>query len=335
MDYTIWNNWFNKSKLNYEKEKYEMDKGKGKIYPIVEAPNFLDNVKKPITLRNLRYKCFQMKLPCFEVDEELSNIISKTKNKIYLRELPFDCFFVNVNLKEGFQGLLIHHIIKEGKQHILIHYRKEGENGFGMFGEIYLGLKNVKDYKFVKYQDRGLIDYCHGGESNKSFKERLNEKEKNLFNNIMIERKEIEMWVCNFLDVINHPDVEIVKFNNKYENDDKRIQRGKSIKPSCIIVIKIKGKLYRYLNKDYKNINKPLSYSFWVRGHYIHFWNKKRWCKVYSLNDEQLAKQGYQKDSKGTISKWKFPFIKCKGRSKPILKNYILKQKKETITNLD
>ncbi len=331
IDFLIWNNWYNKTKSNYlnENEEYviESNVDGGKLYPIIESPFFLRHLEKVkeqknmLTLRDLRYLCMNSKPPNFQVEEKLSTMFFSTNNKVYRRELPFDCFFVNVNLGEGFKGLLIHKSIFNGEESIQIHYRKEDNEGFGFFGEIDFNQYsiNLNKFTYMGYGKNGLENIKKHNLSTKEIQEKA---------------KSIIIWVCNFLDSINHPDIEIIEIKNKFDNDAKRIKRGKAPMPSSNITINIKGKLYRYINQENKTVKNPMSYAFWVRGHYIHFWNKQKWNRLYSLENNQLSKQGYQKDFRGIIAKWKFPFIKCRGKSKPLQKNYQLKQKEKTITNI-
>jgi|TARA_Y100000310_G_C20581710_1_gene763348 hypothetical protein len=344
MDYKIWNKWYQISLQNVESENMILNSSidGGRDIPVMYAPSFLNisNVpdrhfkkhfdgKKEITnkkllkriihIRDLRYELLRSKPPIFNLNEQLTNLFLRTSNKVYLRELPFDCLFINADFGDGFKGLLIHKQDNPEKD-ILVHMRREDENGQGYFTELSFSQTKIKKYEHeftgIGY---GNIDML---EVTKELKE------------IYPSQKKLVLFVCNFLDALNHPDIEIIEIRNDLNNDESRIKRGKSPKPSLQVNINVKGKLYKYLNYEQKKVNNPMNYSFWVRGHYIHFWNQKRWCKLYSLDDEQLSKQGYQKDKRGVIAKWKFPFIKCEGISKPIQKDYILKQKKETISNI-
>lgn len=326
MDYKIWNSWYNKSKEKMEDEVafLKSDVDGGNFFPVQEAPKFLkhlDIVKKQnnmLTLRDLRFYCLEQKPPHFEVDENLAEMFLKTNNKVYMRELPFDCFFINVDLGGGYKGLLVHKNIIDGKEDITIHCRQEDEDGYGMFGEVnFSRIKvGVKHFSFAAYGNNGLY---------------LNEKHFGNKEEYVKNQNKILVWVCNFLDAINHPDVEIIERKNTNDNDNQRIKRGKAPNPISNVTINIKGKLYQYLNEERKEVRNHMSYAFWVRGHYIHFWNKKTWNRLYVLDECQLSKQGYQIDKRGVIAKWKFPYIKCKGRSKPLQKDYILKEKKKTI----
>ena len=229
-DFTIWNNWYNQTKSHYNDEQVfiESNFNGGKLFPIENVPLFLKYLlpeQNEITLRDLRYFCMSIKPPHFEVDEKLSSMFLTTNNKVYLRELPFDCFFIDVNLGEGYKGLLIHKTLFEGKEDIQIHYRNEE---IGFFGEIRLNqyFINLNKITMVAYNSNGL----------NLLKDKINTKQNNT------KAKLIIIWVCNFLDAINHPDVEIIEVKNKFNNDDKRIKRGKAPMPSSTVTIKVKGK---------------------------------------------------------------------------------------------
>lgn len=324
IDYKIWNNWYLKSIKNYFSESawISSDTGGGKVFPMEKMPDFLNDDREAISIRELRYLCLKQKPPQFYVQDNLSQMFLNTKNKIKMRELPFDCFFINVNIDNKFKGLLIHKTSQINKDDdINIHFRIENAKGEGLFSSVYFSqYKNdKKDFTMIRYGENGLSKL---------------EKEyhKDMAQNIDYDR--IINWVCNFLDAINHPDVEMVKIKTNFNNDESRIKRGKAPQPSMLVNLKVSGKLYRYITDESKNINNPLNQAFWVRGHYIHFRDEKKWNKIYLLSNQQLKKSGYQKDSKGIIAKWKFPFIKCKGRGKPIKKNYQLIQKKQTIPSI-
>ncbi len=86
------------------------------------------------------------------------------------------------------------------------------------------------------------------------------------------------------------------------------------------------------LNQEKNKLNissRTLNYRFWVRGHFMRFWNKKKYAKLYnSLKEGNLASK-YYVDSKirhndVVIMLWKKPFIK--GSGVLISKKYKLKK---------
>jgi len=319
IDYNIWNRWYLLSKERYDSEVNESSGGH--IFPVEPSPEFLNHNEPMITIRKLRYLCLKQKPPQFYVDNNLSEIFLKTKNKTKIRELPFDCFFINANLGDGYKGLLIHKTTRDNYgDDINIHIRNEDD---GLFTNIY----------FSQYDGRvknGVMPFIYGKKGlNTSSKDEMTKFEKTIKNS-----ENIIKWVCNFLDAINHPDVEMIKIKLDFNNDESRIKRGKAPQPSMIVNLKISGKLYKYISESSGKTSIQMQQAFWVRGHYIHFRDKKKWNKIYLLTDEKLRQGGYSIGIKGIIAKWKFPFIKCKGMGKPIQKDYQLKRKRETISNI-
>jgi len=135
--------------------------------------------------------------------------------------------------------------------------------------------------------------------------------------------KECCNFICNFLDFLNHPDVEIKVIKYPELLQESRIKKGRLPIPD-IVEINLKGKLYNYIYEELPKQERDLpSHSFWVRGHYMHFWNKKKYRYIYRLGLDDLKEKGYQIDEQGIISKWVLPYTKGKGLL--INKDYKLK----------
>jgi hypothetical protein len=67
---------------------------------------------------------------------------------------------------------------------------------------------------------------------------------------------------------------------------------------------------------------REFTHRFWVRGHYKHYKDKERFCRIYKLTESELKERGYQIEE-GIICKWLFPYIK--GTGVLITKRYNLK----------
>ncbi len=124
------------------------------------------------------------------------------------------------------------------------------------------------------------------------------------------EREKMRIFLFNFLSFLNHPDVEYRV--REWPLNKAREKRGK-LKIPDLAKISITGKLYKYIYEDLpKQEKEAAGHSFWVRGHYMHFWDRTRWRRLYKLPTKEINRKGYQR-SRGVISKWILPYIKGKG----------------------
>jgi len=128
--------------------------------------------------------------------------------------------------------------------------------------------------------------------------------------------KKLKMFVCNFFDFINNPEVRIIQLIRSEKNKQRRIRDGKEPLPSSN-KIKITGTLKTYLDKP-EFSGEHFNYRFWVRGHFMRFWNKKRFSKLYKKLEFNDLPEGYYVDEKirhhdKIIMKWKKPYIKGSG----------------------
>jgi len=260
----------------------------------------------------------------FSLTEEIKNILTETKNHIREKPLPFHDIFVDVNFfseKITIQGIWM------GDR-----FSTQTTRGFPIGEKLirfYLNYFGDKDKKgFWMSVSIPLFADCKGFWKERLKKEiseddrdenlkKLNEKELlNLF-------KRIQLFANNFLDFLNHPDIETKVM--KWHNNEKRISRGQNPIPDRVS-INVKGKLYRYIYEDIPDQQKSSpKNSFWVRGHYIHFWNQKRYNRLYNLEQGKLEEKGYYKDKQGIVCKWVLPYIKGRGEVKK--KDYKLKQR--------
>lgn len=240
-----------------------------------------------------------------EIDDNLYFMLKNTNNKIYARKMPYDVIFINK--------------IIEINKNILC---------YGI-GAVYGKDEKNKDFNTITLLGYDFNDNCEWRDTF-SIGENgiLGKGDYELFKNIEVHnvRKEICMILMNTLDFLNNPEVETRVI--KWYNNAKRINKFKFPIPD-LLKINIKGKLYKYIYEYLPNQqHSSPKHSFWVRGHYFHFWDEKKWNNIYSLKNNILKDKGYQKDSNGIISKWVMPYIKGRG----ILKNkklYLKKQKEK------
>ena len=244
-----------------------------------------------------------------KIDDELNKSLEKTKNHIYKRNLPFDDLVIPCNLFLDKNRFNIYCLIVSNVE-VVSRNKKE-------IKVVLFGLDSLDNSEFwLTYfiDERGIVkSKMKKHYDNVNFVD-INNKGNNKLTN------ETGMFISNIIDFMNHPDVEIRKV--KFFNNESRIKRGK-LPHLETIIINVKGKLYRYIYEELPNkINSSPMHSFYVRGHYIHFWNKQRWKRIYSIKEIELKENGYQMNN-NIIIKWKPPFIKGKGLIK--IKPYKLK----------
>jgi len=258
------------------------------------------------------------KIKNFEIDDYILNIFLITNNDIHYRRCPFpytflDCKIPIRNTKVG--DVLIHGLLLLDSKSIKdavdsgdieVEDLKLKESFKGEEDIIFFGIIEHKDYgkendvsvmaNFLIQETKSDVFYKH-----------------NL--------KDVKRIICNYLDFLNHPQIE-TKIS-RWQTNEARIKRGKLPVPDMVRIY-VNGMLNKYIYEDFpkKQRQHEVSCSFWVRGHYYHFWNKKRWNKIYSYDGEELRNKGYQ-SSEGVISKWISPSLKGKGKG--ITKPYKVK----------
>ena len=208
----------------------------------------------------------------FKVEEGVNELLLKTDNKIQVRKLPFDNFFIDVSISAKY-WMGEEMLERTGSPDLPITgiwITKEA------FGEPVVQLFMPRIWK------KGNEDYdtMHNFTLFESKKHKLYDF--------------IRVYVCNFLDFLNNPEVQTVTVERTEEQNKKRILRGKHPIPPQIFV-NVNGKLKIYLNELQSGGHFNYSHRFWVRGHFRTLRNKVRY-----------------KDKVGTKI-WIPPYIKGKG----------------------
>lgn len=133
--------------------------------------------------------------------------------------------------------------------------------------------------------------------------------------------RKIRNFINSFCLFINEPDVTIIEKEVTPKNNKRRIEKGNMPLPSHKVV-RIHGNLKLYVNKIVQESEQQetgshssISYRFWVRGFYRHYWNKDKYKHLYQLDDRTLKSMGYtySQKYKGILRKWIKPFIKGQG----------------------
>lgn len=169
-----------------------------------------------------------------------------TANKIGLRKMAFDQMMILNTIplnKETMRGLIITKIIANDtfKESINGYCFVEHEDGRGQIYRVNLEIEDIQNPKIPE----GEI----------------------WTNEDTLLTRNIRLFICNFLDFLNNPEIEYIEVNRTPEQNEKRIKRGKTPIPNYTFV-KVMGQLKIYLNE--LNSGKEFEYShrFWVRAHY-------------------------------------------------------------------
>lgn len=220
----------------------------------------------------------------FEIDEKTKWILQMTNNEIFERQLPYPKVMLDCDLKLDnlwFRGFLV---TKTGYT-----WTYWGEKDLLCTNPLIFNAFSKEQEKVEKYLQKDI---------NKS------------------TIKKLKVFVCNFFDFINNPEVRIIKLTRSEKNRQRRIREGKEPLPSTN-KIRIMGTLKTYLEKPEWS-GEHFNYRFWVRGHFMRFWNKKRFTELYKKLEQNNLPNDYYVDDKirhhqRIIMRWKKPFVKGSG----------------------
>lgn len=236
----------------------------------------------------------------FNVSNSLSFMFEHSKNRIYYRELPFPIMFVNNKIELDDLGIINGIGLKQ-------YYDEDNDFFVTLVISLMTDSKGDDDIilAFIKEDGEVLVPLPKPGEGN------YKREEVELINkgaNFMLN------YVCNFLDFLNHPDIDIRTEAYPKEMNETRIRKGKS-RIATNHHITCRGRTLVYLQKA-ESSGRIIKGFFGVRGHYVHFLNKRRYKRLYALDDDELKTRGYQTNSDGIILKWRLPFFKGVGLRK-------------------
>jgi hypothetical protein len=271
----------------------------------------------------------------FKLDDKLINVLLKTRNTIYPREIPFNDFFIAGIFNLGHYSIKGIHISKQplddmdGVEEVMNRLRVKygGEKVNKDWLKWHIGKIKVQFIMGVNEGNKELVQFSYQLFSEKDIRATLKNVdiiEASIYATEIVMIKNVSILICNFLDFLNHPEVETRVI--KWFNNENRIKKGKP-KINDKVEITIRGKLYRYIYEEYPQMEERASakHSFPVRGYYRHFWEKNKWKWVYSMELNELKKRSYQEDKEGIRSRWILPSIRGKGLL--IVKPYKIKAK--------
>jgi len=278
---------------------------KYKYYPVIrhgylhfkhkidEKPNFEPEViaiAKQMTGYDLMQPEGDILQDCvlFEVDEKTKWILSMTKNEISKRELPFKKMVLDIDLKldnKWFKGFFL----------------SDGV-AWTFWGDTELDC------------DVPLIFVLWESDKTKLTKMIVQPKDKKISDSTI---QKVQLFLINFLDFLNNPEVRIVQIARSEKNVKRRLKLGKEVLPSSRKIL-VTGKLKTYYDSVNIDEHRTLNYRFWVRGHFMRFWNKKKYNGLYEqlelnkLSDDYYVDEKIRVGSK-IIMRWKKPHIKGSG----------------------
>lgn len=210
-------------------------------------------------------------------------------------KLPFNSVFIDAKVKiknRNYFGFHVGSYYTEKAQYkaILTVYSKEIQHGDKMVKVL------VPDFILLK-QDKD---------------ENLPFRKSDYYHN------KIRNFVFSFCSFINEPEVSVHTIPCNPKNNERRVARGIMPLPEYKNVV-IRGKLRIYVDEIARNLNsgtrKSIGYRYWVRGFYRHFFNTKRYAKLYALDSESQAKAGLTFSDKhnGILRRWIKPSIRGQG----------------------
>ncbi len=222
----------------------------------------------------------------FEIDAKTLWILKLTDNQIFQRNLPYERVVIDCDLDIDdlwFKGFLI----------------------------------TPKGLTWTYWGDND--GYCDNPLIFDAFQVNQTDLEKHFQDNLKLKKstiKKLKIFICNFFDFLNNPEVRVTRFERTKKNMERRLREGKEILPSCNKIF-IRGQLKQYLDTVSSGLS-TYNYRFWVRGHFKRFWNKKRYNKIYSMLEHNSLPPKYYVDDKIRLNDkiimiWNKPFVKGSG----------------------
>ena len=257
----------------------------------------------------------------FNVDKSIKSVLLNTNNKIFPRKMPYNDIFINVDFNVGLldiKGIYVHRttppkdLVKTHRDRLFVFtWGFDRDDGAPFFSNKNIAFED--DYSELD----DLVDLLKVSESE-------------LYDDTdMTSIKEYEkiypLFVCNFLDFLNNPNIEIINKPVDENRNKKRILRNKNPIPEHNI-LRITGELKKYINDFSKTSTgaKKYTHKYYVRGHVRRYWKKERYSNLYDLFlNKKLSTEYYMDDEYHVLMQWIPPYIK--GRGMLISKPYELK----------
>jgi len=222
----------------------------------------------------------------FVLDEDIAQMLYLTDNEIFPRQIPFDNFFLETSFK-----------LEDGTMVKGIHIFKEPKEGFIIANvRLYSGNLPPSTMSFDLFKTE--LETLKVG--NKFFDKKTEEGSGVAIG--IIKNKKLQTFICNFLDFLNDPEVELRTYERTEKNRERRIKNGKIPIPPINFII-VTGKLKIYQDSISSGIHFNFSCKFWVRGHFRRLQDKERygeragkriWIKPYVKGKGILTDKNYK-----------------------------------------
>ncbi len=240
----------------------------------------------------------------FRINQEIFSLLRNTDVEIKYQEIPFEQIFIQtneliINDVEIFGVLLRKRIVNRVNE-----YDKYVQ-GHGVLEMIAIGIdlsdgENIWFWENVFEDDNDLKESIKNNKYHNKYTWCDEDSSEKI-------RKEFRKISINFLNLINHPEVEMIN-HSKRELRENRIRKGRLGIPDSV-EINLTGKLRKYIYQDLpkqKEAANNYAHKFWVRGHWMNF-----------TSERYINMKGKKK--------WVLPYIK--GRGELISKDYYLGEK--------
>jgi len=262
------------SDLMYGSRKDEFKKILNKLGSSLKSDFELDktlNINKKVAI--LTYNGL-LKTKVFTLNSNnIVELLKNTNNKVYNRKLPFDNIFIECELRVKNVIFYGFHLLQDefGISVKLLFSSDKMPKGFTFRGVLNNMFKN--NFRYDLIEDKEIKNYIT----------EINKESDKLLKGV---KKEVAIFICNFLDFLNNPDIELITIERTEEQNKKRLLRGKPPIP-IIKNVRITGKLKIYLDKLNSGAHFSYSHRFWVRGHFRTLrsekWINKRGTKMWIL----------------------------------------------------
>lgn len=175
----------------------------------------------------------------FDIDNKLNNFLwNKEIGNLVSRKIPFQNIFINTE-----------YFFEDGSElyGIQLNYDKEDQS--------------IRAFTIYNNQFFYIGDLLATSEKDEKYR----------------SKSRIKNFVCNFIDLLNDPDIELIFVERETDNDKNvpLVEKSKSI--PTIVEIRLSGKLKIYMDKLESDGKFQYTHTFDVRGHWRLLRDSNRW----------------------------------------------------------
>jgi len=276
--------WTDYNGINFVRELEPLQYANSYIKSLIIVNKFNDDYHKGIVSDMDLILNEEEEARVIHLEKESIPILLATDNSIFFREMPFNYFFINNDIRFSDLGATVKGIFGINNEKTP-HKNKD----------IGIMILYVLDDSMAGFYDSFSFNTIENHQFTK-----LSKEEEKLAMKI---RKRISNFICNFLDMLTEKsEVEVIEVDYK-TNNLKRIKRGKP-RICNKVYVRISGKLKQYIH-NFNSDSKRYGYShkFLVRGHYRHFKSEryhegvigmKKWIKPFYKGVGIILKKPYE-----------------------------------------